>query len=207
MTKYKNGPLGPFSGKLGDKVYSSWKNDDVVKDAPEKTTKEPTQRQLEQREKFSLLTAFFSCIYDVIAVGFQAFTYKMTQMNAAMKFNTDIITGVSPNFSIDYPKVLISKGKLNGPIGVKLKCDASGQMKLSWEFQAECDQATDRACILFYDESINDCFIISGIVRREDAALLFFKQHDAIDDLVHVWLFFISANGRKVSNSVYAGNG
>lgn len=204
MAKLYKGILGPPTGKLGDKVYCSWKNVDVVKNAPKKSTKEPTQLQIEQREKFGLLNAFFSVIYEIIFIGFIEHSRKMTQSNAAMKLNTGVVTGAYPNHKINYSEVLVSLGSLYEPLHPQLKCKKNGMMLLTWN-DKQFDARAERVCFLFYNETSNHSYVITDDVFPNDGRLIFFKHPEEQKDIFHVWMFFRSANGKKASASVYLG--
>jgi len=207
MAILKNGIFGKLSGKLGGKVYSSWNGVEVVKDLPKKSTKEPTQLQLDQREKFALCIAFFRCICAVLNVGFKPVAKKMTPRNAAMKYNRDIVLGASGSYSIDFSKVRISKGNLTTPGSVKLHCGPKGLLLVDYENEIGFGESTDLVFVLFYNETINECFVIEGALSRRDRQLVFYKQKETWDDIVHVWFFFKNANRNKVSNSAYLGTG
>ena len=207
MAILKNGILGPVSGKVGGKVFSSWNGVEVVKDLPQKTTQEPTQLQLDQRDKFALLTAFFAFIKEVIGIGFKSLSKKMTTINAAVKFNKDVVTGDSGNFSINYSQVSVSMGDVLEPEGAALKHGSKCELIITWCDQVYDNDGDDRGVVLFYNETINKCYVVAENLLRKDLQLIFTKDRDQCDDIFHVWFFIKEAKGNNVSKSIYLGKG
>ena len=111
MGLFEKGILGGFRGLVGTVVGSTWRTLDVMKSRPKKSSKVPVQAQIDQRFIFSMVVAFLAKIDEVIAIGYRATTGIKTAMNAAVGDNiANAVTGISPNFSIDYSEVSLSKG-------------------------------------------------------------------------------------------------
>ncbi|WP_285060233.1 DUF6266 family protein [Pedobacter ginsengisoli] len=66
------------------------------------------------------------------------------------------VTGVAPNFTIDYPKVKYSRGKLTLPDNIAMATTVDAQLDISWSNLGTDDQfqnATDRLTLMVYNPS------------------------------------------------------
>ncbi len=72
MAKFLKGILGAFSGKVGTVIGACWKGIDYMRSLPKKSTKPPTQLQLDARYQFNLVTGFLRPISGLIKKGFQS---------------------------------------------------------------------------------------------------------------------------------------
>ena len=71
----------------------------------------PTQAQVDQQLKFGVAVKFIAAKRNLLETGFKNFAVEMTGTNSALSHTVmNAITGVSPNFSIDYSKVLLTRG-------------------------------------------------------------------------------------------------
>src|SRR6476660_7674027 len=127
MATFQKGILGGFSGKLGTVVGSTWKGIDVMRSMPTKTDRVPSQAQKDQYAKFSMMGKFFQTMMGFIQVGFKKYQQEQSTYNAAMSYNLkNAITGVTPNFSIDFDKVLVSRGDLPSAMNALAVSTSSG---------------------------------------------------------------------------------
>lgn len=116
MATYKKGILGVFSGKVGTVVGSSWKGISYMKSLPKASSKAPTALQIDQRLKFALISSFLKPIKSITNIGYGSVTGNVTPANAVASYHlNNAIVGSSPNFQIDYPMVMFSRGELPGP--------------------------------------------------------------------------------------------
>ena len=133
MGTNKNGILGIISGKVGNIVGSTWKGRQVFRSRPvRRKDKKPSALQLEQRAKFILLTNFLLPLKMLFNLSFAKAARNMTGFNKAVSENKDAITGVYPNISMDYPKVILSRGNLENVHSPKAVSIIPGQLLFAW---------------------------------------------------------------------------
>ncbi|WP_256009357.1 DUF6266 family protein [Desertivirga xinjiangensis] len=203
----KKGANGGFSGKAGSIIGSSWKDIDYIKGLPKKSNKPATQSQLEQQARFALAVTTLQPITSLLNVGFKGQkTGKATGYNMALQhFLSNAIKGTYPAYTVDFSKMLISKGNLMKSPSAAVAADA-GDLKISWSplttlYGAFAD---DEATGLIYNPAKNIYLPVGGATRAE-AELLVTLPADFDGDTLHVFLFFTNRDGSKRSESVYAG--
>lgn len=62
MGTIKKGILGSFSGKVGNVVGASWRNIAYMRSLPSSMRNPRTEKQVTQRNRFSLIGKFLKCI-------------------------------------------------------------------------------------------------------------------------------------------------
>jgi len=211
MGKYYKGILGAISGLVGTVVGATWNGVEVMRSRPKKSTKPPTAAQIEVQDTFTLMTDFLGGVRDVLKTGFQAYHKGQMPYNAAFKLNIEqAIAGVYPALTITYASVVISKGGLLESPDIAMATTEDAQLDFSWVNNADVDEpfntdSTDKVTFVAYNP------VKQNFVKRRSAALRSAASYDMAvpvswsGDMVHVWAFFVRADGKKVSDSVYVG--
>src|SRR5882757_10038802 len=113
MGKIQLGILGDLSGRVGPVVGANWKGINTLRARPKRSKKDPTDQQAEQREKFKLVSTFAKQFSTMAVKTFRDGVSKQTGYNKMMAHSIKTaITGVSPNFLVDYSQVLMGRGNL-----------------------------------------------------------------------------------------------
>ena len=203
----RKGANGGFSGRAGSVVGSSWKDIDYIKGLPKKSNKPATQSQLEQQARFALAVTTLQPITTLLNVGFKGQkTGKATGYNMALQhLLSNAIKGTYPAYTVDFSKMLITKGSLAKAIGLAVATDA-GSLQITWspfttQFGAFGD---DEATGLIYNPAKNLYLPVEGATRAE-GELQIALPADFDGDTLHVFLFFTNRDGSKRSESAYAG--
>lgn len=131
MAILKNGLFGGFSGKVGGVVGSSWKGKQIVKKLPGPRKTESSPAQLTQQTKFSKLVNFLKPVTPILNKAFEKSKLNMTAFNKAFSNNQNAITGIYPDYTIDYANVILCKGYIQNGDVVKVMINAEGKMVLS----------------------------------------------------------------------------
>jgi hypothetical protein len=107
MATYENGVNGNFKGKVGSVIGSKWKSLNYIKGiSNKKKIATPTEAQINQREKISLVGKFLRILNPVISLGFNQ-KENATSYNEATAyvFKNALNKSTSP-CSIRYDKAL-----------------------------------------------------------------------------------------------------
>jgi len=209
MGKIAQGILGGLSGKVGNIIGGSWKGIDYIRIKPSSVANPRTVGQVNQRNKFTATLEFLQPNKEFINVGYKSLAIKKTAFNAAMsEILGNAITGTAPNFTVDYPNVLVSKGSLKGILNPSFDSATSGQVTLNWsdnssEINANND---DRLMTLIYNPDKKESVVKLIGSSRSIAAQMIAIPSNFSGDTIHVYTAFISADGKSISNSSYVGS-
>jgi hypothetical protein len=205
MGTYSKSTFGEISGKVGESVASNWRSLKVLRSVPKKSSKPPSEKRLAVYARFTLAAARLSPIKSVLNIGFSDKTLnKITGYNAAVKtFLTESILGDYPNYQVDYANIKMSKGSLDQP---DVSIEVVNDIVLTWpadvdELRSNLD---DRMYFIIYNE-MKDSYKLNIASTRNDAAIALPFPGKA-GDVLHVWSFCVSRDGKLVSRSQYVGS-
>jgi len=213
MGKIKSGILGGVKGKIGNVVGSSWKGIDYLKTLPASYSDAKTETQVNNRSKFLTVVRFLQPLTEVLRVGYKSLAVKKSAFNAATSYHyKNAIMGEYPDVSMDYSKVMMSKGNLRGADNALASSSAATKLNLSWTDNTGLSSANadDVAIVVVYHPELGDAFHTLNAASRGDlAAELDLPQSYSGSD-VHVYLSFMALSGTKqtsqsMSNSSYLG--
>ncbi|WP_257670340.1 DUF6266 family protein [Parapedobacter tibetensis] len=208
MGTIKEGINGPFRGKAGSVIGSSWRKINYIKGLPRfKKKRVPSTGQALQREKFALLNHFLYPLSGILETGFKQFTGAATGRNAAFRYNYDHAFLVEDGeVKLDYPALQLSHGSLFTAGDEKAEVDGD-ILYVSWnpDTYGMGGMMDDTACIVVYDETLEVLLRNDMTAIRHDGGdqVRIIKDTDAHSSDLHVWLFFADKLGRHVSKTVY----
>lgn len=192
----KQGILGGFKNKTGAVVGVFWRNLNVIRALPRPSSKPPTILQIEHRSKFALVTGFLSYVSDFIDASYKGKAGSSSGMNEAVKYHMkEAVTGIAPNFTINYAKLMFSTGKLYNPLIYDAVPAATAKIDFSWSLDGadgKSKDATDNINVMVYNPSKNKFVTLRAAVTR--SALTFSLQLPPpfIGDEVHCYFNFSS---------------
>ena len=208
MGTIKQGILGGFSGKVGTVIGSSWKGISYMRGRAQNVKNPRTEGQMEQRSKFSLTLEFLKPITAYIRTGYKMYANKQTAFNAAMSYIVkNAVSGIYPNYMLDFSQVLVSRGTLTQPLNANAAMSA-GKVSVSWtDNSGQGDaQPIDVAMPLAFNTDKGEAvFSTNSATRADQLAELTFPA-DWAGDTVEIYIGFISADGINVANSLYLGS-
>ena len=210
MGKISQGILGGLSGTVGNVVGGNWKGIDYLRIKPSEVSNPRSEGQVNQRNKFSATLEFLQPNLGFIKVGFKEFTSKKSEFNAAMSYNLlNAITGIAPDFEVDYQNALVSRGNLATALNGTNDFTTPGQVTFSWDDNSNYGNANqnDKSMLLVYNPSKNQSsYILNGAERSTGNDVVTIPD-DYAGDEIQLFMAFISSDGSNVSNSVYLGSG
>jgi len=207
MATVKPGIVGYFTGKIGEVVLSRWKDINVGKNTPRKSTKEASLEQKDQRLRFGVVTKFLGNLSDVIRFGYQSESPIRTKMNDAVSYHLDnAVTGVYPNYAIDYTKVSLSdpnsKQTIDSGLAPKAQPIADATIEITWQI---FDRATgitlptDRLYLIFYSLNRNKFILYNGVAARSELSYKAELPRIFTGDKLQGYMFFVSEKGKASS--------
>jgi len=207
MGTFIGGILGPFSGKVGAVVGSSWKGIDYMRGRSRKRRSATgTLEQETHRAKFSLVSKFLRAFRSIISFGFTNLPVNQTAYNAALAQGMEAVVGEYPELKIDYVRTFVTNGKLEKADSPSAVSNTPGGINFSWTDNSGSDDARpdDKAVLLAYCESLNSAvYNKAGATRNSGADTLSAKAFAGKE--VHTWIAFVSKDGKQISPSLYCG--
>ncbi len=203
-----NGINGPFSGKVGAVVGYKWKNKSVMRGLPfAKKNRLPSALQIQQHAKFRLMNAFLIPLTKFLNITYNNLAVDMSGYNKAFSYNVkNAIGGIYPEFMIDYPMVLVSRGDLPNVQSASVSSAGAESLKFSWTDNSGKGKAksTDLAFAAVYNEEKGQWnYEVNLAARNGGECIMDLRSFKA--KVVHAYFGFISADGKEVTDSIYAG--
>jgi hypothetical protein len=214
MSKFLKGILGGFSGLVGTVVGADYRGIDVMRSRPKKTSKLPVQSQIDQRFIFALIIGFLKPLAAFIKLAVTPKSKSLSPMNTAVQYNlANAITGLSPDFAIDFSKVQIANGILPLARFSTLAANAGGRITVTWDITDkdgldELDRPirlTDTLRLVTYCKNTNMYYTTGYTTKRSAGTFSARLPNGEEGDVVHVWLVFVAANNKTTSTSQYLG--
>lgn len=207
MAILKNGILGAANGKIANVVTYTLNGQEIVKSIGV-NKKAPTEKQLNNKLQMKVMMSFFSALDNLLQTGFNPKAKGTTKNyhNLAVAYNKpNALKGFYPEVEIDYPKIIISVGDLPQPENPVVEPIEDG-LKFSWNVETlTWPYNQDQVMLLAYAPAIKEhVFISSGARRMEGGAIL--KITPAMrNQLLEVYISFVSDDRQKVADSLYLG--
>lgn len=208
MAKFVNGILGGFSGKVGTVIGACWKGIDYMRALATSITNPRTPAQLEQRAKFSLVIAFLRPLTAFLRIGFRSAALKMSAFNAAMAYNVkNAVSGIYPDYSLDYTKVRVTQGNLTGALNPLAESVVAGTVAFTWEDNSIGGNAVadDKVVLLAYNPAKGQAVSAIGNMTRADEAQTLDLPDSFSGDHVECYISFTDASESAISDSLYVG--
>ncbi len=205
MAKIEQGILGGVSGKVGTIVGANFRGVNIIRSKPRKSKKPATDKQLDQRSKFKLVANFLSPLFALTSKYFGQYQGIKSRANLAMSYHLlETIKKEGDKFVIDFPKVVITKGILNGLTTPKAE-RKENNIALVWSdgVNNALSKADDQVTAILYNPTEKMFFISQGSAKRAD------KKCDIA--LAESWknkdneLWIVVTNEAQCSTSMYLG--
>lgn len=209
MGTFKKGILGGFSGKVGTVVGANWRGLDVMRSLPKKSGLNPTQQQVEQRQKFALVMGFLSPLTHILSVYYGNVSGTSSRLNNAVSYHLkEAVIGSSPNFMIDYSKVVISKGEVIAAKDAMMTAPQAGVVKLDWADNSGqvLAETSDLVLVVLYNIEKAQFVVADGAATRQDMTLDIAIPAAFSGDTLHAWVGFANMAQKKAASSVYLGS-
>jgi flagellar basal body rod protein FlgB len=208
MATFVKGILGGFSGKVGTVIGGTWKGIDYMRSKASSISNPQTTAQLDQRLRFSIMGKFLRPLTAFLRIGFKSQAVKMSAINAAMSYNlANALTGIYPDYDVDFTKVLVSQGTLPGALNAEVTATVAGEIGYTWEDNStDTDaSATDKALLVVYNPSKNKVVTVVDGNTRSGGSQTITLPANFTGDEVQCYISFSTAKQTVLSNSEFVG--
>ena len=206
MANFNKGILGAFSGKVGNVVGASWRSLNIIRSLPKPSKKQATMAQLSQRQKFALITSFLKLGKALIDQYFGSRHAYKSRHNLCVSYHLkEAVTGTLDNYSIDFTKVVWTKGELLGLSNVVATAQANQIVQVSYVGMSGQSNALDedQVILVLWNEAKGELPIYYSLAERVDGAGNITLPSTWQNDLVHVWVSVHNPLRKLVATSQY----
>lgn len=156
MGKYKQGILGPFSGKVGQVVGSFWNGVYYMRSLAPNVANPRTPEQMQVRANFALLSYTLKNMLIGIRAGFKALS-EQSSWSAAMSLNWRVLTALHPDVpwhSIPMDALVLTNGSYNFEVDVVK--GRTGDLECTWSpITEDAGLAAGSVGVLVFNEANN----------------------------------------------------
>jgi len=197
-----------FRGKLnGYTIYDL--NGQVIKRSVGVRVQPFSELQIANQRAMADMTAVLKPVKEFLEVGFEheGRAARQSAYNKAYSINYhQAFTGDHPNKSIDFKKMVFSKGKMPQTKDLSATLDKLGIL-FTWnpDLTATSFKANDQVMFMVYfPERQFGVYQLSGVRRPAGEELLILPEANR-PVVAETYISFISANHKAISNSTYVG--
>lgn len=195
-------------GRHGNKVTYIRKNKIVTRTIG-KSTKKATKDQKRSRNKISITNQFNSAVKEFIQFGLKVEADKLnkTPNDLILSYVNKSIEGEYPEQKINFSKVIFSKGSIMDTPGLKVELNDGG-LEFSWDTKASSKDLQRKddwlMVMVFFPEQFHAEYATHA-TRRSEGTYQFPLFKNEKPGIMEIFVSFMSANQKNVSNSVYLG--
>jgi hypothetical protein len=212
MGTFVKGVLGGFKGKVGSVIGTKWKGLSVMRSkAAPRSKGSASEKQLEQQARFAFSMNFLLPLGTLLNQTFDRHTKGgMTGFNKAFAYNiVQAISGVSPNFQINFGAIQLSRGMVPMVITPASSSPAAGQLVFTWKdfpnsSNSNSRLSSDSIYVAAYNPDLNHWVYVLDIAQRS-AGTATVDVTGFSGKILHTYLGIISSDGNTTSNSAYLG--
>jgi hypothetical protein len=209
MAINNNGPGGMFNGRLGNIVYYTLNGRQVSRTIGKRLNK-PTDNQIKARATTKMCSELLNHFRSMFDVGFsiEAQGTDLNSFNIAVKVNRKLMFGGDySNYSINYSKLIFSRGVLNPGENLELS-NTNDTITFKWKTddKMQWPESADQVMMLAYFPGQNKVVHkIHGNVRKAGSDQLHLPP-SLRGVYAETYIAFVSADRKAVSNSTYTGS-
>lgn len=200
MSNYISTTFGRIIGKHGTAVGAIREGKPVLRVfTPPANPK--TAKQIAQRTKFAFVWKALKPLRRLFYIGFGS---KKGYYEAISWVLKNAITGVSPNFTIDFSKVKIASGSLSKARSSQITAAAGNVVTVEWDSVLWGEGSLDDLAHVVYVDPLAGAYLhFATNAKRQDGEFTTTLTGVPAGITLHVWLFFAFEDQR--SDSQYAG--
>lgn len=208
MGTFKKGILGGFRGKVGSVVGARWRGKYVMRGVPEYEDRPPTEEQRKVRERFGLVARFLNPMKPIIGKYYGKKQGDKSPFNLATSYHIkEAVLEVGNDFVMDYPKVLISKGDLNGLQSPVLTAPSANVLQLDFADNTGQGfaQADDQLLVVLYVADLGEYQLFTPAGRRDETAVNLPLPPYWSGQVITAWATFVDSEEKRAATSSYLG--
>lgn len=180
MATYKQGILGPFSGKVGTVVGTFWKGRYIMRSLAPNVSNPRTDAQLDQRMRFSIISRLSGAVLPFVDLGYyaQAERARVAPINiySSVNLTNGAIEGDYPDLRLNPAGLQLSAGEVILPGTPAATNPSAGVIEITWTDNSGITPetlSTDHIIALLLSPGRNaSSFDLSTAVRSDESLTL-----------------------------------
>ena len=202
MATFKSTIFGKISGRHGSAVAAELRNGMNVLKVFTAPFNPKSVKQVEQRTKFKFVIDTLLCMDKLFMITFHGLGEFHHAVSLALK---NAVTGTSPDFSIDYTKLVMSEGSIYGTSQVIAAKTTGSSVRIDWvnNLYKTSALATDNVNLIFFKEAEKEAVLLENCARRAAETVEVELPPEWEGGKVHSWIYFTNADGLHNSLSKY----
>lgn len=208
MAEIKEGILGGVSGKVGTVVGFPWRNKNLMRSLPKKSTKPRTEKQLTQQSKLTYCTQFLTPLRKFVN------KYIPTSSNSQIGFEVllsklmkEMYIEQDEMFCIDYTQFYFALGILPTTLKTSIKFLKNGKLKVQWEDNSlqGIANSDDQLTVIALLQESHEFLLFEQLAKRQDGKISLTLPDEWIDGSIHLWYIWSNKADDLNSTSMYLG--
>lgn len=207
MAKLKDGILGALLGKIGPVVVSKRGNTVYVKSRPAQVRHPNTEKQLAAKRSFGAAASLSSFLLPFVKHSIFVDEGKSAYHRCLSLNKNNALIESNGGFEVDYSKLILSKGALEGLQNAEAKRTGEGHIHFTWSDNSRVNNANgDDQVLLFAAVPDKDEIVyrINGACRMDEEAILNIPE-DLKADPLYVYIVVQSREKQVTANSEFLG--
>ena len=201
MARFTSMTFGSISGRHGSAVAVVMKNNKNVLKVFNAPYDPKSEEQLVQRSKFGFVVSRMVCLRGVFNVTFLKNGGHNHGVSLAFK---TAVTGKSPDFSIDYQKLIVSEGSVTVSREASAQKTTGNSVMVNWSTKLmDSSIAGDRVSLVFFQEEEQAAVFKQNCTIRSVGAFTMELPGEWAGGTVHIWIYFSTTTGSRNSVSSY----
>lgn len=209
MATINQGILGGFSGSVGTVIGGSWNGIDYMRGRKNDRKDAKSMAQLDQRARFKTIVKYLKPLKSFLPVGFKNRKAGLSAYNAASSCNIhSALTGVYPDYTIDYSKLKVSCGSLPGALNPSVVVDSQDRLLFSWENNSSelYAMANDKVVLVVLDPTKGNAVTFVGGNSRSAGNHIFALPDGFGKENLQCYIAFRNISQTNISDSQYVGS-
>lgn len=204
MSTAQNPLTGKMSGSMGNFITTVHKGKNIIKSKAFNPRDANSEAQQAQRSSFKLVVDEYNGLGGMVDIGFPECDDRTMPYNIFVRENLKAIdkTGDAP--TIDYSKMKVAFGSLPLPVVSGVQITATG-ITVSYinKLRIPKVKSTDQVCLLVKMEDGELFFEEKSRGELPSDTISFTRDHLSVEQVVFAYLFVLSEDGTKASNSLF----
>jgi len=179
----------------------------IIRNAPKKSSRKPTAGQLSHRQKFKLVSNFLRPLNGLFKRHFGPVQELKSNVNLALAYHLqEAVNPVEGGFVINLSKVVISKGILQ-TIFVETVTIVNKELTITWSANLVFGSVNkaDLLTVVLYQKATQSMYILEQVAERGTGEYKVQLPASFEDTGYGIWVFLTDVDQVECSTSVFLG--